>query len=115
MAEMGGRQRESNIGHYTVYIHPEAWREIKRLPGHVKQRVKRAIDGLSADRRPPNSVALDMSDVPGVEVEVRRLRMERWRIIYAVDESTKIIDVLAIRKRPPYDYGDLAELLESLL
>ncbi|WP_376788420.1 type II toxin-antitoxin system RelE/ParE family toxin [Thermoflexus sp.] len=46
---------------------------------------------------------------------MRRLRMDRWRIIYAVDERNKIIDVLAVRKRPPYDYGDLAELLESVL
>ena len=115
MAEMGRRQRGTNIGRYTVYVRPEAWQEIKRLPGHVKQRVKRAIDGMADDPRPPKSIALDMSEVPEFDVEVRRLRLDRWRIIYAIDESNKVVDVLAIRKRPPYDYGDLAELLESLL
>ncbi len=62
-----------------------------------------------------SSVCPGMSNKPEVDVEVRRLRMDRWRIIYAVDERNKIIDVLAVRKRPPYDYGDLAELLESVL
>lgn len=30
------------------------------------------------------------------------------------NELEKIIDFLVIRKRPPYDYGDLQQLLESL-
>jgi len=61
--------------------------------------VKRAIDGMADDPRPPNSIALDMSEILEVDVEVRRLRMDRWRIIYAVDESNKIVDILALRKR----------------
>jgi hypothetical protein len=31
-----------------------------------------------------------------------------------VTEAEKIIDVLAIRKRPPYDYGDLEKLLTQV-
>jgi len=31
--------------------------------------------------------------------------------VYAVTEADKTIDVLAVRKRPPYDYGDLDQLL----
>jgi ParE toxin of type II toxin-antitoxin system, parDE len=45
--------------------------------------------------------------------ELRRLRIERWRIVYAVTEETKTIDILTVQKRPPYDYGDLKELLEE--
>ncbi len=37
-----------------------------------------------------------------------------WRIVYTIAELDNIIDILAIRKRPPYDYGDLATLLKSL-
>ncbi len=51
-----------------VYIRPEAWREIKELPGHLRQRVRRANDEHA-------------------------------------------VDVLGVRKRPPYDYGDLTALL----
>lgn len=49
-----------------------------------------------------------------VEAELWRLRLDNWRILYAIDESQGIVDVLAVRKRPPYDYGDLEELLEDL-
>ena len=31
--------------------------------------------------------------------------------VYVVPEEFKAVDVVAARKRPPYDYGDLAELL----
>ena len=46
--------------------------------------------------------------------EVRRARLDRWRIVYLIDEETRILSILAVRKRPPYNYQDLAELLRSL-
>jgi len=30
--------------------------------------------------------------------------------VYAISEEERTVDVLAVRKRPPYDYGDLADL-----
>ena len=30
---------------------------------------------------------------------------------YAITETEAVVDVLAVRKRPPYDYGDLESLL----
>jgi mRNA interferase RelE/StbE len=52
--------------------------------------------------------------IEALSYELRRLRIDRWRIVYAVTEADRIVDVLAVRKRPPYDYGDLAELLAGL-
>ena len=46
--------------------------------------------------------------------ELRRIRLERWRIVYAITESDQAIDVLTVRKRPPYDYGDLERLLAAI-
>jgi hypothetical protein len=43
--------------------------------------------------------------------EARRLRIERWRVVYLVSDAEKSIDVLTVQKRPPYDYGDLSELI----
>ncbi len=40
--------------------------------------------------------------------------MDRWRLVYAIWESDKVVDVLVVRKRPPYDYGDLETLLQDL-
>ena len=99
------------MSRFTVYVLPDAWREMKGLPGHMRHRVRRAVDELAEDAYPPRSIALHAAEVG---VEVRRLRLDRWRIVYAVDEDNLTIDVLAVRKRPPYDYGDVEELLAQL-
>lgn len=96
---------------YTVYINSEAFDNIKELPGNIRQRIRRSIKELGENPCPSGSKMLDL---PEFEVSVWRLRVDNWRIIYTIDELEKIIDVLAIRKRPPYDYGDLQQLLESL-
>lgn len=100
------------MSRYTVYITPGAWTEIKHLPGNMRQRVKRAIDALSNNPRPPKSKNLKMSDF---EPELHRLRLDRWRIVYAITDTDSAVDVLAVRKRPPYDYGDLEELITEPL
>jgi mRNA interferase RelE/StbE len=102
---------------YKVYVTPTALQEIRQLPGHVRQRAKRALDDLKANPHPPGSKALDLPDIPmrtEAPHEVWRLRLDRWRIVYAITEEGKTIDVLAVRKRPPYDYGDLDRLLRGL-
>jgi mRNA interferase RelE/StbE len=98
------------VSRYTVYVIPRAWREMKGLPGNVRQRVKWAVAALAEDPRPAKSKALD---VPEFEHELRRLRLDRWRIVYVVVEADNAVDILAVRKRPPYDYGDLEKLLEE--
>jgi mRNA interferase RelE/StbE len=95
---------------YTVYVAPDAWKEIQSLPGHIRQRVRRAIDGFAKNPRPARSKSLD---VRGLPCEVRRLRLDRWRVVYAITEAERLVDVLAVRKRPPYDYGDLEALLRD--
>lgn len=103
-----GRHKEKP--RFTVYVTPAAWKEMKNLPGKMRHRIRRAVDDLREDPRPAQSKALDLE---GVRSEVRRLRIEAWRVVYAVSETERVLDVLAVRKRPPYDYGDLATLLEK--
>jgi mRNA interferase RelE/StbE len=100
------------VSQYTVHVTPDALHEIERLPGNVRQRVKRAIDGLADDPHPPSSKTMT---VPDIESEVCRLRLDKWRVVYAVSEAERIVDVVAVRKRPPYDYGDLARLLADMV
>ena len=99
------------MSRYSVYVTPSAWQEVKDLPGHVRQRIKRAIDDLTDNPRPSDSKALD---IPNLDYDVWRLRLDKWRIVYAITETDRIVDVLAVRKRPPYDYGDLEKLLTSM-
>ena len=98
------------MSRYHVYITPNAFQEVKRLPGNVRQRIKGAIRALGDNPRPPQSKALD---VPDTEQELLRVRMDSWRIVYLVSEANKTVDVLAVRRRPPYDYADLESLLDE--
>jgi mRNA interferase RelE/StbE len=99
---------------YVVYVLPQALQEIKRLPGHVRQRVKRLIDDFAADPRPPGSIELSNIPIPKPGVTLHRFRLDKWRIVYAVDEEAAAVDVMAVRQRPPYDYGDLQEIIRAL-
>ncbi len=111
MVEVGGREGRAGVTDYAVYVLPEAFKQMRQLPGNVRQRVRHAIDELTSEPRPAHSKQLD---APGFSSELRRLRLDKWRIVYAVEEADRIVDVIAVRKRPPYDYGDLPELLASL-
>jgi mRNA interferase RelE/StbE len=48
------------------------------------------------------------------EVEIRRLRLDPYRILYAVNAAESWVWVLAVRRRPPYDYADLSDLIDRL-
>lgn len=72
--------------------------------------VSRAIGALSGEPRPARSEELLQTDLP---LELRRIRLAWWRILCTVSESRRIGDVLAVRRRPPYD-GDLPGRLRSL-
>jgi mRNA interferase RelE/StbE len=100
---------------YDVWVEPTVPQARKRLPGRFRQRVKQAIVALADDPRPPKSRPLDVSDLdmpPGVEL--RRIRMDPWRVVYAVNDAEAWVWVLAVRKRPPYDYENLEELLAEI-
>lgn len=43
--------------------------------------------------------------------DLRRIRLANWRIVYLVDDDLALVTVLAIRKRPPYQYEDLTDLI----
>lgn len=99
---------------YNVYVIPQALREIKNVPGKLRQRIIAKIDMLENEPRPPASKDLTEIPLPKADLHLYRLRLDKWRIVYAIDETDKVIDVLAIRKRPPYDYGDLTKLLQQV-
>ncbi len=84
-------------------------------PGMSGMRIKRALEALAAEPRSPDSRLLDVQgiDVPAT-IELRRLRLGRWRVIYAVNDDEEWVWVLAIHERPPYAYEDLEELASKL-
>jgi len=99
------------VSQYRVYVTPTAWDEIRQLPKKTRNRVQTFVSSLADQPRPEKTKQLDIPDLP---IEVRRWRWDRWRIIYTITDADETVDVLAVRKRPPYDYGDLEQLLQDL-
>jgi mRNA interferase RelE/StbE len=101
---------------YRVEVAKAARVEIRQLPGNLRQRVMRLLKTLAQEPSPAGSRQLDTAKA-GILVEqgatLRRIRISSWRIVYLVEENAQLISVLAIRKRPPYQYEDLAELLSE--
>jgi mRNA interferase RelE/StbE len=100
---------------YELLIEPEVHAARQNLPGHVRQRIRRAISDLASDPRPANSddLATERSIAPA-DVEIRRIRLDRWRVIYAVHDDEQWVWVLGIYRRPPYNYEDLGDLMGRL-
>jgi mRNA interferase RelE/StbE len=67
-----------------------------------------AIDELEKRPRPANSRRLALAEE---QREARRLRLGYWRVIYLMIDERPL--VLAIRRRPPYDYSDLESLIKQ--
>jgi mRNA-degrading endonuclease RelE of RelBE toxin-antitoxin system len=90
-------------------LSPDAFDDFKRLPGNISRLLISAIDGLEIDPRPHNSKRLSLVEETR---EIRRLRIDKWRIIYLVEANRPII--LGIRRRPPYNYSDLQRLVRNV-
>lgn len=56
------------------------------------------------------TAGLDLRDT----IELRRIRMEHWRIVYAVCDVEQWVWVLTVCRRLPYGYDDLPELIARL-
>lgn len=63
------------MSRYTVDITPQALQKIKGLPGHLRQRVKRAIDDLDDSPHPAESKGLEMPDA--LPFELCRIRLDK--------------------------------------
>jgi mRNA interferase RelE/StbE len=97
---------------HDLLIEPEALESRHSLPGNMRQRIKRAIGDLAEQPRPAHSLALDTADFDlPLGVELRRLRIDRYRVVYAINDREDWVWVLTIRKRPPYGYDDLKDLV----
>ena len=100
---------------YELLIEATSHAERKNLPGHIRQQVKRTIRSLALEPRPHTSETMDVAglDVPR-DIELRRIKLEHWRIVYAVNDVERWVWIWGVRKRPPYNYQDLTEFASKL-
>lgn len=102
---------------YRVEVTNQARHQIRHLPGHLRQRVICILQVLQNEPHPSNSRALDAVKA-GIEldpdIELCRIRLDSWRIVYVIEAELNLVSVLAIRQRPPYQYDDLADLIKNV-
>lgn len=101
---------------YRVEVTIEARKELRQIPGHVRARVLGLLHTLERDPSPPGSRQLKLAHLaaplaPGTTLW--RARLDTWRVIYVVDADDRLVSILAIRRRPPYQYEDLNALFQS--
>jgi len=87
---------------YRLNIPKTVQAEIGRLPGNVRQRVKRAIAGLAFEPRPENATELE-DELAGFW----RLKLDDYRIIYTIADDLIVIEIIRVGKRTPKTYVGL--------
>lgn len=100
---------------YEVFIEPKLHMGRKQLPGYARSWVRQTIDLLATQPRPSDSKPLDTSDleVPA-GIELRRIRHQGWRLIYAVNDDEQWVWLWGVKRRPPYNYQDLPNFVQRL-
>lgn len=77
---------------YEVELSSRAAREFLKLPKTAQQRLAPRIDGLAEDPRPAGAEKL-------VGLDVLRIRVGEYRIVYFVDDAARVVTVARIGHR----------------
>ena len=81
------------VAEYQLIIKPSAVKEIDRLPTNVAARVVGKIKALARTPRPVGVKKLEG------EPARWRVRAGDWRVIYAIDDGERVVDILYVRHR----------------
>jgi mRNA-degrading endonuclease RelE of RelBE toxin-antitoxin system len=87
---------------HRVELSPDAQRELRTLPAHVRAQALEQLRRLSAEPRPARAKAL--RDRDGL---YRLWLAKRWRIVYRVDEDPRRVLVLRVRRKERIDYDSV--------
>ena len=77
---------------YAIIYQHGAKKELKRLDRRVQRIIRQAIDSLAIEPKPSRSKQLEDSPY-------RSLRVDRYRVIYAIENEEITVYVLRIRHR----------------
>ena len=78
---------------YSIVFARSARRELERLNDPISSRILKRIESLASSPRPSGCRKLE-----GTE-NLWRVRVGDYRIIYAVDDLTRMVDITCIRHR----------------
>jgi mRNA interferase RelE/StbE len=78
---------------YAVTVKASAIKQIDALPKPMAKRVLARVESLGQEPRPPGCVKLKGAS------SLWRIRIGDYRVVYAIDETTKTIDVRIVAHR----------------
>lgn len=87
---------------YRLEIPVRVRRQIDRLPGRYRQRVKEIIGQLAFDPRPSKAKLLREKE------GIYRIAFDQYRIVYSIEDEILVIEVVKVgRKQGPEFYADV--------
>jgi mRNA interferase RelE/StbE len=81
------------VAEYTLTIARQAARDLESLPAAVVVRVDRKILALRNDPRPVHGKKLKGP------LDLWRIRVGDYRVIYSIDDRARLVDIVRIRHR----------------
>jgi mRNA interferase RelE/StbE len=81
------------VTEYTITVARPARRELEALDASLVHRIVSAIDGLASEPRPRGCRKLRG------ESNLWRVRIGEYRVIYAVYDERRLVDIIAVRHR----------------
>ena len=84
---------------YKIFYSHRAAKYLKKIPKHYQINIKDKIEELSKNPHLPGTIKL--IDYP---VAKFRHRVGNYRILFDVDESEKVLEILDIRRRDERTY-----------
>ena len=77
---------------YKIAFKPSVKKDLRGIPRHDVKRILKSIEGLSENPLPQNARSLTGRDA-------YRLRVGRYRVIYAIDSEEVVILIIKIGHR----------------
>lgn len=87
---------------YRVTLTPRTKRELDRVPADVFRKLDTEIWALREQPRPMGCTKL--------KGPIHRIRVGRWRVIYAVFDKDQLVLILKVTLRAEHTYKDLPEV-----
>lgn len=81
------------MAEYSITFARSGRKELEALEAAIVNRIFPKIESLSRRPRPHNSVKLQGRE------NLWRIRVGVYRVIYAIDDESKLVDIIAVRHR----------------
>jgi mRNA interferase RelE/StbE len=79
------------VAEYRLTVKSSAAKDLDRLDERVASRVIPKLKALASNPRPPG-----VKKIKGQQ-DLWRIRVGDWRVIYAIDDGKRIVDIVYVR------------------